>query len=387
MGHAIVYCLMWENLTLDKVVEYATDAYPALREWKAAAGRRLVGSTLADVPEEIVYAFGLLPVTLLGTHKPLKKAPSLLPDNACGLARSNLELVLSYERDLFDGFVLPQVCDTTQHMCDIWRINFRDRYVESILLPRQVDRQSARYWVRQEMERLVQSLSAWTGFSLADGALAESIRIHNENKKLLKELYDLRREHPGALSNKEIFSLIKLSMQADKRELNQTLKAIRDNVRLPAAPRASMPIILTGITCDPPELFDLFDEIDVNIVADTLVTGSRYLEGVVDEEKEPLEAMCERHFKRGFYSPIHDDVFKNVKALKELYHKHNAKAIVYVHIAFCESEEYDLPDLKAQMRSEGIPFHTLVMEYQTMSFSHVRTRMQAFFESLRDDAP
>ena len=94
-------------------------------------------------------------MTLLGTHKPLKKAPSLLPDNACSLARSNLELVLSYERELFDGFVLPQVCDTTQHMCDIWRINFKDTYVESILLPRQVDRQSARYWVREEVGRLL----------------------------------------------------------------------------------------------------------------------------------------------------------------------------------------------------------------------------------------
>ena len=51
-----------------------------------------------------------------------------------------------------------------------------------------------------------------------------------------------------------------------------------------------IPIILTGITCDPPELFDLFDEIKLNMVADTLVTGSRYLEGIVDEEKEPFDA-------------------------------------------------------------------------------------------------
>ncbi|HUJ68720.1 MAG TPA: 2-hydroxyacyl-CoA dehydratase family protein, partial [Syntrophorhabdales bacterium] len=123
---------MWERLDLDRVVEYATDPYGGIREWKAKAGKKVIGSTLADVPEEVISAFGLLPVTLLGTHKPLKKAPSLLPDNACSLARSNLELALTYERDLFDGFVLPQVCDTTQHMCDIWRINFKDAYVESI---------------------------------------------------------------------------------------------------------------------------------------------------------------------------------------------------------------------------------------------------------------
>jgi benzoyl-CoA reductase/2-hydroxyglutaryl-CoA dehydratase subunit BcrC/BadD/HgdB len=375
---------MWENLSLDRIIEYAGDPYPGIRDWKTGKGRRVIGSTLADVPEEVVYAFGFLPVTLLGTHKPLRKAPSLLPDNACSLARSNLELVLSYERDLFDGFVLPQVCDTTQHMCDIWRINFKDTYVESILLPRQVDRPSARYWVREEIERLLSSLSAWSGESLQDGALEESIRIHNENKRLLKELYDIKRENPGTLTNKELFSLIKLSMQVDKRELNETLKAVRASLKIHKG-EGYTPVILTGITCDPPELFDLFDEIKLNIVADTLVTGSRYLEGIVDEDEEPVAAMTERHFRRGFYSPIHDDVFKNAEGLKALFRKHGAKAIVYVHIEFCESEEYDLPDLKAQMKKEGMPFHTLVTEYQTLSFSHVRTRLQAFFEHLKGE--
>jgi len=373
---------MWENLTFDKVIEYAREPWVSIRDWKKQTGKKVVGSTLADVPEEVIYAFDMLPVTLLGTHRPLKKAPSLLPDNACSLARSNLELVLSYERDLFDGFVLPQVCDTTQHMCDIWRINFPDRYVESILLPRQVDRESARYWVREETERMISSLSEWSKKSLADSDLKESIKLHNENKRLLKELYDIKRKAPATISNKELFSLIKLSMQVDKKEMNQTLKKIRENLTIREG-NGYLPVILTGITCDPLEVYDLFDEIKLNVVMDTLVTGTRYLDGVIDESVAPLDGITARHFKRGFYSPIHDDVFKNVEDLKALYKKYDAKAIIYVHIEFCESEEYDLPDLKKAIKKEGIPIHTLETEYQTLSLSHVRTRLQAFFESLK----
>ena len=81
---------MWENLSLKEVAGYAKDPYPSIREWKKATGKAVIGSTIADVPEEVIYAFGFLPVALLGTHKPLKRAPSLLPDNACSLARSNL---------------------------------------------------------------------------------------------------------------------------------------------------------------------------------------------------------------------------------------------------------------------------------------------------------
>lgn len=66
---------MWENLNLKDVVALARDPYPSIRQWSRDTGKKVVGSTIADVPEEVVYAFDLLPVTILGTHKPLKKGP------------------------------------------------------------------------------------------------------------------------------------------------------------------------------------------------------------------------------------------------------------------------------------------------------------------------
>jgi benzoyl-CoA reductase subunit C len=373
---------MWDHLSLKEVVEIAKDPYPSIRKWAKDKGKKVVGSTIADVPEEVIHAFGFLPVSLIGTDKPLKKAPSRLPDNACSLARSNLELVLSYEGDLFDGFVLPQVCDTTQHLSDIWRISFPDKYVESFLVPRQADRPSARYWVKEEIERLIASLTGWSGKGLKDENLKESIRIHNENKGLLKEIYEIKRQYPASLSNKELFSLFKLSMQVDKVEFNKSLKEIKDNLKTVKS-NGYTDVILVGITCDPPEVYDLFDEIKLNIVGDTLVTGTRYLQGIVPDTANPIDALTERHFHRGFYSPIHDDVFKNFEEVKALYKQTNAKAIIYVHIEFCESQEYDLPDLKKMIRNEGMPMHVLDTEYQTISLSHLRTRLQAFFESLK----
>jgi len=373
---------MWENLNLKQVVNYAHDPYPSIRKWVKEKGIKAVGSTIADVPEEVIYAFGLLPVTILGTNKPLKKAPSRLPDNACSLARSNLELVMSYEGDLFDGFVLPQVCDTTQHLSDIWRIVLPDKYVESYLAPRQVTRPSARYWVREEIERLIASLSRWCGKSITDEDLKKSIRIHNENKSLLKDIYEIKRKTPSAITNKELFSLFKLSMQLDKTEFNRSLEKIKKGLKLKKKDGYT-DVILVGIACDPPEVYDLFDEIRLNIVGDTLVTGTRYLQGVVDENANPIEALTDRHFKRGFFSPIHDDVFKNFEEIKTLYQKTGARAIIYVHIEFCESQEYDLPDLKKMLKQEGMPVHVMDTEYQTLSLSHLRTRLQAFFESLK----
>ena len=373
---------MWDSLSLKEVVHCANDPFPSIRTWAKDTGRKVIGSTPADVPEEVVYAFGFLPVTILGTHKPLKKAPVHLPDNACSLARSNLELALTYEGDLFAGFVLPQVCDTTQHLSDIWRINFPGRFVECYLAPRQADRPSARYWVKEEIERLIDSLSQWSGKKITDGDLERAIEIHNENKKLLKEIYDFKKENPLAVTNKELFSMIKLSQQVDKEEFNKSLKKIKDELK-PGKAEGFTNVILVGITCDPPELYDLFEEIKLNVVGDSLVDGTRYLQGVVPKNGALIESLTERHFTRGFFSPIHDDVYKNFEQTKNLYKTSGAEAIVYIHIEFCESQEYDLPDLKGMIKKEGIPMHVLHTEYQTLSLSHVRTRLQAFFESLK----
>ncbi len=373
---------MWESLSLKDVVALARDPYPSIRKWARDTGKKVVGSTIADVPEEVIYAFDLLPVTILGTHKPLKKAPSHLPDNACSLARSNLELALSYEGDLFNGFVLPQVCDTTQHLSDIWRINFPDKYVESYLAPRQADRPSARYWVKEEIERLIESLGKWLGKKPGSDALNASIAVHNENRALLGELYKIKRESPGTITNKEFFAMMKLSLQADKAEINKSLKAIKDGLK-PKKGKKFTDVVLVGITCDPPEIFDIFDELKLNIVGDTLVDGTRYLQGMVSVNGNPIDALADRHFKRGFFSPIHDNVYKNFEEVKKLYNDTKAKAVIFVHIEFCESQEYDLPDLKNMIKKEGIPIHVLDTEYQTTSLSHVLTRAQAFFESLK----
>jgi benzoyl-CoA reductase/2-hydroxyglutaryl-CoA dehydratase subunit BcrC/BadD/HgdB len=373
---------MWESLSLKEVVDYAANPYPSIRQWAKDSGRKVIGSTPADVPEEVIHAFEFLPVTILGTHKPLKKAPSHLPDNACSLARSNLELVLSYEGDLFDGYVLPQVCDTTQHLSDIWRISFPEKYVESYLAPRQANRPSARYWVKEEIERLMASLAKYWGKTAGDEELWKSIAVHNENKALLKEIYEFKKKNPASISNKEFFSMVKLSQQVDKTELNETLKKVKAGLK-PSGSAGYTDVILVGITCDPPEIYDLFDEIKLNVVGDTLVDGSRYLQGMVAQNGSPVDALTDRHFTRGFYSPIHDDVYKNFEEVKALYRETKAKAVVYIHIEFCESQEYDLPDLKQMIKKEGIPMHVLDTEYQTLSLSHVRTRLQAFFESLK----
>ncbi len=369
---------------VDELRSIARGPYPLLRAWKKEARRKIIGSTLTDVPEEVIHASGMVPFTILGTNKPILKASTHLPDNACSQARSDLELVLTYERDFFDGYVLPQVDDTSQHLSDIWRRNVPWNYFESLLLPRQVDRPSAREWLLDETLRLKRSLESFTGKEISEMGLWESIGLYNQNRKHLRQLYEMKRTSPHLMGNREFFDIIKSSMWWPKEEHNRLLERLIFSVDETEVKEEEegIRVVLSGIVWEPPEIMDILDESELRVVGDDLCVGWRYIDADVEMDGDPLRAIVDRHFKKGPFTPINDKGDRIFENLLNLVRQNGAKAVVYLHIKFNESQDFDLPDLVDNMEREGIPIFVVETEYQTTHLAGVRTRIQAFGESL-----
>jgi len=369
---------------LTTLMDSANDPYGRLADVQKT--KRIIGSTLADVPEELIHAAGLHPFLILGTNEPIRHSAALLPDNSCSLARSNLELVVGYQGAFFDGFVLSQVCDTTQHLCDIWKRKFPNHYFENFLAPRQVARPSARAWYAQECRRLRSELGNYTGHEITDEDLWASFRLYNENRSLLRQLYDIKREAPALMTNREFFDLVKATFFMDKEEHNRLLKEVvdwadQDKHRF-TGQDGFFKVIMAGIVVEPPTIYDMIDEVKGTIVGDNLCTASRYIYHDVEVGSDPAEALADRHLRKPNFTPINSDVERVYADLLELYREGEAEAIFYCHIKYCESQDYDLPDIKVKMREEGISFLELETEYQTTHLSQMKTRIQAFCESV-----
>jgi len=367
-----------------RLVEIANNPYHCLAGLRKQ--KRVIGSTLADCPEELIHAAGLHPFLILGTNEPIRHSAALLPDNACSLARSNLELVIGHQGNFFDGFVLSQVCDTTQHLADIWKRKLPHHYFENFLAPRQVARPSARAWYAEECRRLRAALGRYTGREITDENLRGSFRIYNENRSLLRRLYAIKEEFPSLMTNREFFDAVKATFFMAKEEHSRLLKEVVEWVEQEKDRRTDrdgyVKVIMAGIVVEPPSLYDMIDEVKGTIVGDTLCTASRYIYHDVEVGGDPAEALADRHMRKPLFSPINADVNQIYTDLLTLYRHKGAAAIVYCHIKYCESQDYDLPDIKAKMRGEDIPFLELETEYQTTHLSQMRTRLQAFCESL-----
>jgi bcr-type benzoyl-CoA reductase subunit C len=373
------------NRIIRELSALANYPYERLREWKQESGQKIIGSTLTDVPEELIHGAGLLPFTILGTNRPIRRASALLPDNSCSLSRSDLELVLTYETDVFDGFVLPQVDDTTQHLADIWRRKIPASFFECFLIPRQVDRPSSRQWLHDETHRLKQSLETYTGRKISDDALQKSIIAYNENRRILRRIYDLKRRGCDFIENRGFFELIKSSMFLPKEMHNRYLEELLPQLEKgkPSADIRSLRFVLAGVVWEPPAAMTILDELGISVVGDDLCTGTRYIENDATIEGDPIEALVERHFNKGPFSPIHDQKNQILDNLVDLVRRYGADGVLYFHLKFFESQDYDLPDLKQGMEQEGVPMYVLDTEFQTTHLAQMKTRIQAFAESLR----
>ena len=133
---------------------------------------------------------------------------------------------------------------------------------------------------------------------------------------------------------------------------------------------------------EPPEILSILDESGALVVGDDLCEGTRYIEADVPVEGDPMDALVERHFKKGPFSPIHDEGEKILGNLLRLARDGSADGILYIHIKFNESQDYDLPDLKRALDREGIPMLVLDTEFQTTHLAQMKTRIAGLLESL-----
>lgn len=80
---------------------------PSLKQWKEQ-GKKIIGFQCTYVPEEVIYAAGILPVRLTGgelRELELEKANALMYINTCSFIRSCIELVIGDHYKFLDGFV------------------------------------------------------------------------------------------------------------------------------------------------------------------------------------------------------------------------------------------------------------------------------------------
>ncbi len=361
----------------------------SLKEWKEQ-GKKAVGYLCLNVPEEIMYASGILPVRILGSTENALRALEYLPGFTCYFARSCLEMGLVDEYKVLDGIVITRCCDTGLLLSHVIEKRVKLLYHYLLVRPLHAQAEGAYEFFRQEISRFETSLehiALFSGEKIGRQSLVNAIQIYNKNRTLLKEIYDLRgKGESPLLSGLEVAEITRSSMLMPKEESNEILAEVVQAAshRKDPPPANCLRLHVSGSVLPDLQLFELIESCGGMVVSDDLCVGSRYFWQSVDANAPPLESLT-RYYLEKIPCPamFHDGVLEErLNYVREMVRRYRADGVIFSLQKFCEPHQLHHPYLVEKLRQEGTPVLSLEVE-QSIEVARVRTMLEAFFEQIR----
>jgi len=348
-------------------------------------GDRIFGWLCTYTPEEIIHAAGILPVRIVGYSQEteLDDGTAYLYVNTCSFSRSCFQLAIRGEYDFLDGVVGGSTCDGVRRLFDIWRHYIGTPFHHVLNVPRKYTEKAHQLYL-QEIQKFTRQLEEWLGSEISDGALLSSIELYNESRRLLRELYDLRKLDKPPITGAEILEVMNASFRMPKETFNEWMKDLLAEVQASGnAHTGRSRLMVVGSVLTNADFIKAIEDIGGLVVTDELCTGTRYWGDpvVLDGERPLLESISRRYLNNYPCARMYpsDERFNRIiEAARDF----KVDGIISQTIRYCVPYCHDLPLLTERLKVEGIPILALDVEYGTSGSGQIQTRVQAFLEML-----
>jgi benzoyl-CoA reductase subunit C len=374
------------DAVLDGLRELLDDpAYPTVRRWHENGGK-VVGHFQVYFPEEIAHAAGLLPVKIRGGSIEAAHAESRFGSYLCSIVKTSLELALDGRLGL-DLFVAPPICDAARNLAAVWGRNVTYP-CEILYLPQNANSASAPFHLRDEYDRLRRVLEEIGGRRIDDDGLRRSIGVFNENRRLLRTLYGIRRDTPWLLAVDEAYVLMAVGSMVPREEHNALLGALVPMIQSRAV-RAQhrLRVVLEGGFCEQPPL-DLLRAVGRScyVVDDDLLIGMRWITSDVRTAGNPLQNLATAYIHQSSYSPVQHDRHKpKERMLLERIRAAAADAAIITAAKMCEPGlDEQVAYIKA-LDAAGVPYFVSEFEEGMTTFDHLQIQLETFVENVLYD--
>jgi benzoyl-CoA reductase subunit C len=380
-----------ENSTggLATVERYYQNYGSRARELKKQ-GKQVVGYLCAFTPVEIITAAGFVPFRIKGdVNEPITKADTEMETIVCPLVRSWFDMSLKGKYDFLDGIVVPHACDSISRTYDVWKYTLGLSYSHLIDMPHSTGEPSLNFY-KEILGTFRKSLSKFAGKEISDRSLAQAIKLHNQNRAKVRELYKLRKASPPLISGAEVAKLLIASVSMPVEEANQLIDSVIKEVKQRGGVLAAKParIMLVGAQVDDVAFIDLIEDSGAWVVADDLCPGAREFFADVDVTADPVDGIAERYLRKikcgrtfrerkGDYGDYLEERFGHIgRFIKDF----GVDGVVLYIYKYCDPYGFDVPAMKSYIGSVGAPVLYLEDEYSMSTIGRLRTRIQAFLE-------
>ncbi len=385
-----------EGQGLSKARDIYQNRAQRVRELKAK-GKKVLGYLCIYPVLEMMTAADLVPYRILGDMaEPVTRADACLPTVVCPFLRSALDLGLKGQYDFLDGVVMAHSCEVGEKLAHIWRTYLSYSYSHFIDVPHTIH-QAAREQFKNQLKDFKETLESFAGIELSPDHLREAIKVHNHQRALVRELYDLRKPDPPLISGTETLQVMVALMSIPAEEGNELLRQIISEVRQRRdVPRKqSARLLIWGSIIDDIALIDLMESSGASVVMDDTCVGSRAYFSDVEPTDDPLDGLaycylvelkCPRTFRGDTYDGARKDYLIDLDNrfgyLKDYIREWHVDGVVLQSVRYCDIHGYEVPALRDYLDSVGVPSIYLEHDYSQAALAPLKTRVQAFLEMI-----
>jgi len=379
---------------LQAAKELAEDRSERAQELKAE-GRTVMGYFCSYMPLEILTAADIIPYRIQGKlGEPVTDADVYLDPGICPYLKSCYDMVLKGRYDFLDGFVTPDSCDSRICLYKVWRYNLKPKYSYWLNVPSFLDEECFSFF-KEELAFYKKSIEGFTQSKISDEKLYEAIDLHNEQRALLRELYQLRKPEPPLLHGSEALQVLLAVTSLPVGEANELVRGIVAEVKQRRdGPKGSRGrLLIYGPEIDDPALFKVIEDCGGNVVIDDACVGTRFFWYDVEKTEDPLDGIADRYLNRNMCprtirgkmegrSTYEADLEERFGHISEFARDYDVRGVILYIMKFCDLHEYDVPDLRDYLENKGLPVLHIESDYSMAAVMGLRTRIEAFMEMI-----
>jgi len=342
-------------------------------------------------------ALDAVPFRIFGDmRESITEADAYLPTVVCPFLRSCLDLGLKGKYDFMDGVVMTHVCDIGEKLPVMWDVGVKTPYSHFIDMPHTVHEASLERY-RAMLGDFRKTLESFTGKELSPARLKEAIQAHNQQRALVRALYDLRKPDPPLISGTEtlqvVMALMSLPVEEGSNLLEEVIEEVKEREDGPSKKPARL--LVWGPVMDDKALVEMIESLDANIVMDDTCVGGRAYFPDVKLTDDPLDGLayrylvelnCPRTFKEAVFGATRKDYEADLESrfsyLGDYAKEWKANGVVLQSLRYCHTHGFEVPTVKDYLDSIGLPSIYLEPDYSEAALAPLRTRVQAFIEMI-----
>ena len=362
-----------------------------------AEGKVCVAYTCENTPEPLLNLPGAFSARLRAPRTgSMEIGTYYLTSFLCEYSRALLERAVEGGFNFADCLIAPDGCTMINraaenmellHTMDEGKENF---FYENMEIPMKADDNGLNLYVLQCKNHILKPLHEKFGVDVSDAAIRRAVAEHNRVCELIRAIGEYRKGEKPTLTGYE-YSILTLATYAAPKDLildklEETLEELK--TREPDEKNAFRArVVMVGSEIDDPDFIKLVESTGAFVCVDRYCYGS--FPGrdpiALNDWEDALTQVC-RHYMMKGQCPRYMDMPKMLgrrEYVNQLAKEYNADGIIYEQVKFCDPWAYERMLGSHILHNDyGYPVLSIDRPYNVASSGQLRTRIQAFIESM-----